>query len=137
MKRIIVIVLSIILILAIIGYLWESGVLQDLEWETLSMIAAAAAGPYMAFKNWILHKDNTDRIIDKHSLIEKKEKIHRSDTDEKIKERENKIKELNKEIELLDTKVELLEAKKTKIDKEVKDMSLDEVKNEAVNLFGS
>ena len=137
MKRWVVILAVILLTLLLIGYLYDQGYLQNLQWQGLSMLAAALAGPYIALKNWLFSKNSTlTEILDDNQATIEKEKVHRVEIDTELAERERKITALDKEVELLDSKIKLLDKKKELIEKEVQDMSLIETKNEAQRLFG-
>ena len=137
MKRWVVILAVILLTLLLIGYLYDQGYLKDLQWQGLSMLAAALAGPYVALKNWLFSKNSTlTEILDDNKATIEKEKVHRIEIDTELAERERKIAALDKEVEVLDSKIKLLNKKKEMIDKEVQDMSIEQTKKEAQRLFG-
>ena len=50
MKKWIIIIAVVLVVLIIIGVLYDAGYL-NFKWSTLSMIFAALAGPYMYIKN--------------------------------------------------------------------------------------
>ncbi len=125
----------IVLVLIVIGVLYENGML-DFKWQGLTMIFAALAGPYTLIKRLLFKDKRVDKMLKEHKEVVKEEKVHRELTDKQIVEKEKKIKDLNKELELAEKRIELIEAKKKVIDKEVKEMSIEEMQNEAVDYFG-
>lgn len=135
-KRWLITIGIIILVLIVIGVLYENGSL-DFEWQTLTMIFAAAAGPYAFVKNKLLKDSRTQELLKKHEVIRNEEVVHRKQTDEDIAEKQRKIEMLNKELELAEQRLEIIEAKKEKVDKQVKEMSVDELQDEAINYFGN
>ncbi len=101
-----------------------------------AIILAALAAPYMAVKNFQFGNKHLREFKDKYEGLRKDEVVLRTDLDKKIKAKEKRIAELDKEIQLLDSKLEVLELKKEKVNKEVKDLSIEETKREVRDLFG-
>ena len=135
-KRWWITILVIIGVLIIIGILYEKGLL-DFEWQGLTMFFAALAGPYMFVKNWLTRNKKVEEIKAKHLKLREKEKIHRNKTDVEIYQKEHKIDELQNEIKRAEKKIKKLEKEKHEINDGVKDMTLKEMQDEAINNFGS
>ena len=126
----------IVVILIVIGILHENGML-NFKWQGFTMIFAALAGPYAFIKSKLVKDKRTEELLKKHKIIREEEVIHRQHTDDEIAEKRKKIELLNKELELAEKRIEIIESKKNKVDKQVKEMSVDELQEEAVNYFGS
>jgi len=126
----------IVLVLIVIGVLYDNGVL-DFEWQGLTMLFAALAAPYTLIKRWLVKDNYAQSIEDKYEELNRKEVKHRTETDAKIKEKELKIEELEVKIKNSEKEVERIEKKKKKVKKEVEQMSLDELQEEGANYFGS
>ena len=126
----------IIVVLIAIGIMHENGML-NFEWQGLTMLFAGLAAPYTLLKRFLIKDPQTQRLIDKHEDMKKDEKVHREVYDEEIAKKENRIKELNKELELTEKRIEIIELKKKKVKKEVKELSIDEMQEEAIDYFGS
>ncbi len=126
----------IVLVLIIIGVLYENGVL-DFEWQGLTMIFAALAAPYTIVKKWLEKDSYSQGIEDKYEELNRQEVKHRTETDIEIKEKELKIEELEIEIKNKEKEVERIEHKKKEVKKKVEQMSLDELQEEGANYFGS
>jgi septal ring factor EnvC (AmiA/AmiB activator) len=128
--------LVIVVVLIVIGVMYDNGML-NFKWQGLTMFFAFAAAPYMLIKNWLLRNREAQDILGKHKQIRADEKVHRAKTDEEIAKKEQRIKDLNKDIELSEKKIQLLEEKKKNVTREVKKMSVEETQDEAINYFGS
>ncbi len=126
----------IVLALIVIGVLYEKGLL-NFEWQELTMIFAALAGPYAFIKGKLIKDKRAMEILKKQEVRIENEAVHRSVTDEAIEEKQKKIELLNKELELAEKRIEIIEMKKKNVDKEVKEMTVEELQDEAVNYFGS
>lgn len=136
MKRWIIIALIVgVILLIVVGYLYDQGYL-DFKWQTLTMIFAALAGPYQMIKGYFSNKSVQD-MLKKQQALQQEEKQHRVDFDGQIKEKEQRIQTLNKELELTTARFELLEEKKKKIQTDVEKQTVQETQKDAQDLFGS
>lgn len=128
--------LIILAVLIIVGVAYDQGAFDNMTGSGWAMILAAVAGPYVAVKNFLFGNRHLKEFQSKYENLQKEEVVHRTDLDKKIKAKEKRIAELDKEIEHLDSRLEVLELKKEKVEKEVKDLSIDDTKKEVRNLFG-
>jgi len=132
----VIIGLIILVILIIAGVAYDQGAFDNMTGSGWAMIAAALAAPYMAVKNFLFGNKQLKQFQDKYDNLVAEEKVHRTDLDTKIRQKEKRIAELDKEIELLDAKMEVLEMKKKRVADDVNKMSIEDTKNEVHNLFG-
>lgn len=137
MNKWVVTALIIVAILIIVGVAYDQGAFENMTGSGWAMIAAALAAPYMAVKNFLFGNRHLKEFKEKYETMNKEEVVHRVDLDKKIQAKEKRIAELDREIELLDTKLEVLELKKTKVEKDVNDFTIEETKREVQDLFGS
>ncbi|MBN1251797.1 MAG: hypothetical protein JXR51_01085 [Bacteroidales bacterium] len=136
MKNWIIAALVVIGILIIIGVAYDYGLFDNISWEGGAIMLAALAAPYMAVKNFLFGNKHLKEFKEKYENIRTQEITHRSNLDESIKAKEKRISDLDKEIQLLDAKMDVLELKKKNVEKTVKDLSIEDTKKEALNLFG-
>ncbi len=115
MKRWLIIGSVVFIALLIIGWLYTEGYFDNLSWQGLTMLLAALAAPFQFIFGKAKEISKTEQILNENLQMRKQEKTHRTDYDEKIKEREQKIKELDKEIELLQSKIQLIDEKREKV----------------------
>ena len=104
------------------------------DWQPVSMIIAAVAGPFKFI--YRLFGDSEEEIRKKHAEIRQREKGYQEKLESNIQVREQKIEELESQIALLDSKLTSLDERKAKIDQEVEDMSLDKLQEAGKNFFG-
>ncbi len=123
-------------LLVLIGVGYDAGLFSEYEGSTWAMVLAALAAPYMAVKNFLFGNKDLKAFELKYKNLEQEEIKHRADLDARIQAKEQRVAELDKEIQLLDSKLEVLELKKTKVKKEVEDMTVQETKQELSDLFG-
>ncbi len=123
-------------LLVLIGVGYDAGLFSEYEGSTWAMVLAALAAPYMAVKNFLFGNKDLKAFELKYKNLEQEEIKHRADLDARIQAKEQRVAELDKEIQLLDSKLEVLELKKTKVKKEVEDMTVQETKQELYDLFG-
>ncbi|PIE85974.1 MAG: hypothetical protein CSA05_02945 [Bacteroidia bacterium] len=130
-------IFGILLILGIVGYLQSEGIIKEFKWQTLSMIAAAAAGPIkLIFKIFSSSSTKLDEILNEQAATREKEIVHRETMDREILEKEKRIEVLNKKLENIDAKIQKLETKKETVDSEIEVMSDEEKTNEALKYWG-
>ena len=134
-KRWLITIGVIVVVLIVIGILYDNGML-NFRWQGLTMVFAALAAPYTLLKNWLIKDRKTQTLINDHKDMLNKEKEHRKEYDEKIKLKEERIKLLNEEIKNSEQKVKEIEIKKKEVNKEVKEMSIEELQSEGVKYFG-
>jgi len=135
-KRWLITIGIIVLALIVIGVLHENGML-NFEWSGLTMIFAALAGPYALVKSWLLKDKRTEELLQKQQVRKTTEIEHRKRTDAEINAREKRIQELNQEIQKSEKKVKEIEEKKQNVEKEVNGMSIKELQDEGIDLFGA
>ncbi len=128
--------LIIVVVLIVIGISYDQGLFDGITGAGWSILFATLAAPYMAVKNFLFGNRELKEFHKKYEDMQKDEIIHRRNLDSKIQAKEKRVEELDREIQLLDSKLEVLELKKTKVKKEVDNMSVDETRQEIVDLFG-
>ncbi len=126
----------VVALLIIIGVLYDQGAFESLQWTGWAIVVSALAGPYMAIKNSLFGNKYEKDFKVKYKKMREETLQHRIDLDQKIKEKEQRIAQLDKELELIDAKMNVLEMKKKNVEKEVRNMSIDETKQEVHDLFG-
>jgi septal ring factor EnvC (AmiA/AmiB activator) len=139
MKKWIIIIAVVLVALIVIGVLYEGGYL-NFKWNTLSMIFAALAGPYMYIKNKLFNTNNVDTIDDMIRKAQDGLKVdadHRAEYDEQITQRETKITHLKDQTTEFDRQIEQLQVQATSTKKEVKEMSSDEMAAAFEQLYGN
>ena len=134
-KRWLITIGVIVLVLIVIGILYDNGML-NFRWQGLTMVFAALAAPYTLVKNWLIKDRKTQTLVNQHKDMLENEKKHRKDFDEQIKLKEDRIKLLDEEIKKSEKKVKEIEIKKKSVSKEVKEMSIEELQSEGVKYFG-
>lgn len=138
MKRLLILLGVLIVVFLIFGFLVDQGYVQNIEWQWLAVVAAAAAGPYKAIRNiFSFDKDVTAKILDKQEKTREIEKIHRIEYDQTITEKKMHIESLSKEIEVLEKKLDIIEERKKNVRSQVRKMSTEEKIQEAQDLWGS
>jgi len=136
LKKWLFVIIGIALLFLIVGFLYDQGLL-NVKWQWLAVIIAVVAGPFQALKNFFTGgTSKVDSILARNEQTKAEELEHRAVYDKMIEEKKIEIEALQKDIDLLDTKVQLLEEKKKNINKEVDDMSSDEVQDELNKRFG-
>ena len=136
MKKWVIAVIIIVVVLILIGIAYDNGLFDNLSWTGGSMLLAALAAPYMAFKNFLFGNKHLREYKLKYDEIRTKEIKHRLSLDESIHAKEKRIADLDKEIELLDAKMDVLDLKKKNIENTVNNLSIEETQKEAQDLFG-
>lgn len=124
------------LVLIVVGVLHENGML-NFKWTGLSMVLAAIAGPYHMLKKWLVKDKRMETLMDKQKVRVSHEQDHRAKYDKAIEQREQRIKELNEEIKEAEKRIQNIEKKKTKTKSEVEDMSIKELQDEGIDMFGA
>lgn len=136
MKSWIWVILIVIALFLIVGFLDDQGYL-NVKWQGLAIILAAIAGPYKLLKNYIEGGSaKSKQILEKHKKVAEDEKIHREVYDQEIERREKEIEKLETKVKYLDKKIEKVREEQKEIPKEVENLTLDETKNEFLDLYG-
>ncbi len=126
----------VVALLIIVGVMYDQGVFEGMQWSGWAIVISALAGPYMAVKNALFGNKYEKDFKVKYKKMREESIQHRIDLDLRIREKEQRIAQLDKEIELIDAKMNVLELKKKNVEKEVRNMSIDETKQEVQDLFG-
>jgi hypothetical protein len=132
MKKWVTITLIVIGLAGVI-YLVQSG---TLNWQTISIIAAAIAAPFKFIAGLFSSKDEEQEIIDRHQQIRAQEAEYRAGVATQIQEKEQNIVRLNQEVELIDQKLDELRRKRENVSKEVDAMNLSELQRAGQRLLG-
>ena len=123
-------------VLVIVGILYDQGVMDNMQWSGMTVFLAAIAGPYMAVKKF-LFGDKHDKDFDvKYKKMRESTVQHRINLDERIGAKEKRIAELDKEMQLIEAKMDVLELKKKNVEKQVNNLTVEETRQEALDLFG-
>lgn len=123
-------------LLVIVGVLYDQGVFDNMQWSGMSVFLAAVAGPYMALKNFLWGNKQYKDFDVKYKEMRKGTIQHRLDLDERIGSKEKRIAELDKEMQLIEAKMNVLELKKKNVEKKVNNLTVEETRKEALDLFG-
>jgi flagellar motor component MotA len=123
-------------ILIIVGVLYDQGVMDNMQWSSMAVILAAVAGPYMAVKNFLFGNKYYKDFDVKYKEMREHTVQHRINLDERIGAKEKRIAELDKEMQLIEAKMDVLELKKKNVEKQVNNLTVEETRQEALDLFG-
>ncbi|GEM_PF-6514653 len=134
-RKTLLIIAGVLVLLFVIGYLQDKGML-NFKWQWLTILFAALSGPYKLVKG-MLASGKADNIVDNLDKKIEEEKKYRENMDTQIADKEKRIEALNKELEIIDAKLRLIEAQRANLKTEVNKKSVDELRNDAVELFGS
>ncbi len=108
--KILIIALVALIALGVGFYLFSEGYFAELEWETVAMIGAGAAGPVKFIVDSYSSKKE-DEEKEKKEAIQKLHEEHLQRTEiikHKLALSEQRGKELSTSLELLDTRLELM-----------------------------
>ncbi len=139
MKKWIIIIGIILLVLIVVGVLYDKGYLQ-FKWSTMSMIVAALAGPYQFIKNKFFNSNSASQLqelLENNAQAKINDIEHRKEYDAKIAEKETKIKELENQVNTLDNKLQALESEEANVSAEVKAMTSAEIEAEFEKIYGN
>ncbi len=134
--KITIVIVIILVTLGVIGILYESGVFKNLKWETLTMIFAAAAGPYLYFKNWIrdhLFSSSSDKVRESEEIylqLKKNEEERRANLQKIITTKDQEIKLLREEASMLNLELKNLQVERANVSGEVNKMTSTQVLKE-------
>ena len=130
----ILIVFSIFLIIfVILGILYYHGYLDDIGWTTLTMIGAAAAGPYVIVRNWFRDKlfpSGVNRVKESEEIylkLRKDEQLKRSNLSKIISDKDKQIESLKQEVNILNIDLKSLQQQRASVKAEVEELSPDEL----------
>lgn len=123
-------------ILIIIGVLQDQGIFDNMQGSTMAMVLAAIAGPYVAVKNFLFGDKHYKDFEVKYKEMRENTAQHRINLDERIGAKEKRISELDKEMQLIEAKMDILEFKKKNVEKQVNKLTIEETRQEALDLFG-
>jgi len=130
------VILIVVALFLIVGFLDDQGYL-NVKWQWLAVALAAMAGPYKLLKNYIGGGSvKSKQVLEKHKKVAEEEKIHREVYDKEIKKREEEIEKLETKVKYLDKKIEKVREEQKQIPKEVENLTLDETRNEFLDLYG-
>lgn len=134
--KITIVIVIILVTLGVIGILYESGVFKNLKWETLTMIFAAVAGPYLYFKNWIrdhLFSSSSDKVRESEEIylqLKKNEEERRANLQKIITTKDQEIKLLREEASMLNLELKNLQVERANVSGEVNKMTSTQVLKE-------
>ena len=104
---------------------------MEMKWQTVTMLIAAFAAPFKFFLG-----ESEEDIKKEHAEIRKREEKYQKDLGQKVVYREERIHELEQEIHNLDEQLSTIERRKQEINKEVDNMSLQELQLAGRKYFG-
>lgn len=131
-SKILVIGLILLVIFIILGVLYANGSLQNTEWTVLTMIGAAAAGPYVLVRNWLrrLFSSKADSIKESERIyfkLREEEQKKRAALNQIIAEKDKKIESLKDEVNILNIDLKSLQQQRASVKEEVDDLSMNEI----------
>ena len=140
MKKIYVI-LGIIVLLLIVGYLYNKGVIKT-DWQWLTIILAALAGPYKLIEDSLKDRGKqrvtkAQQILARQVEIEKQEAVLRQQYEALLKQKELELEELRARLQKLEDQLEQLQLERKEIQSQVKSLSLEDKAQEFNDYFGS
>lgn len=121
----------ILIIVVAVGALLYLG--QD--WQVLSIVGAALAGPFKLLSG-LLGK-SADDIRQEHQVVREREDAFQERLESNIREKEETIRRLEREMADLDAKIEGLERRKSAVDAKYRSMDIDELTTAGRRYFGS
>ncbi len=134
--KIAIVALVVIVTLGILAGLYINGFFANTKWETLAMIGAAAAGPYLYFRNWVKEKlfsSGGDRIRESEEMyvkLKKAEEEKRENMAKVIALKEEEIALLKREASMLNLELKNLQSQRSAVKSEVAKLSNQEVLKE-------
>lgn len=130
------IVIILIVVLLFLGFLYSKGLI-NVKWQWLTVILAAAAGPFKFFSNLFSGKSvRSNRYVQSHQNRIDAAKQHRMVYDQAILEKEEKIKELEAQVNVLEQKIDDLELSQQQVHDQVSNMNDDDLQDAFLNLYG-
>ncbi len=137
-------ILGLIALLLIVGYLYNKGVI-NVEWQWLSVILAALAGPYKLIQDSMKSKKKgsgrgqgkAHQILMRQLEIEKEEAILRQQYEALLKQKELELQELRAKLQKLQDQLEELQLERKQIETQVQSMSLEEKAKDFTDYFGT
>jgi len=98
----------IILLLVVLGYAYYKGWIHT-DWQWLTVILAALAGPFYFISNIFGKNRKLENIIKNSTTRKQNEVDHRMVYDNVIKQKEQRIQQLEAEVNQLQTKIDSLD----------------------------
>ncbi|MEP7169359.1 MAG: hypothetical protein ABI855_08300 [Bacteroidota bacterium] len=129
-----IVIIVLIVILGVLVYLNEKGIIH---WQALTILGAVVLGPikFIAslFKN---DQKEIDKINKKHETVRANEKKYQETVESNLKKHDEKIDTLTKNNQALEEKLKSLEAERENVAKTSAGKSIGEQEEEAGKLFG-
>ncbi len=125
---------TIIIIAVIVAGLWYLVDKGIIDWQPLTILFTVFAAPFKFV--WNLFDDKIKKIQEEHAKVREHEAEWTEQTQEEIAERERRVESLNREIDELDVKLDQLREKRSKVDQEIGEMSLEELQRRGRDTFG-
>ena len=143
MKKI-YIILGLVALLLLVGYLYNKGVIKT-DWQWLTVILAALAGPYKLIEDSLKAKKKgagkgkgrAQQILMRQLEVEKEEAIIRQQYEALLKQKEMQLEELRAKLQKLQDQLEQLQLERKQIESEVQSMSLEDKAQEFTDYFGT
>ncbi len=137
MKKWIWILIILTIIFFILGWLYQQGYIKT-NWQWLSIILAAAAGPFEFLRKASSGQTTTtknilQRQLNRQDLIKKHDEYYRII----IEQKEKKIQQLQAQVNILQDKIDKLELEKNQVNNQVEQMDLDQLKDSFIDEFGT
>jgi len=134
-------IIALISIFLIVGYLYNQGIIKT-DWQWLTVILAAFAGPFRLIQVHLSSKNNktsskVQEIINRQKEIEKQEQIIKLQYEALLKQKQLEIEELRAKLQKLENKLEELKLQKQQIQTQVEIMSIEEKSKEFGEYFGT
>lgn len=137
MKKWLIIIGVILLILIVVGALYDAGYL-NFEWQPLACIVAAIAGPFQMVKNKLFNGNNTlKELLQQNQEDQAQDIAHKEEYDKKIQEKETQIQDLERQLDKMDSRLRDLEYKKSDVSNQVSQMDSDEIKRQFEEFYAN
>lgn len=139
MKKLWIIILVVVVLLAVVGFLYDQGYFEGITWQPLAMVLAAVAGPFQFIKQKLTSGNSEKRIqesLEEYNRIKEQELQEIAENEQKIRDSEDRLRQLRQqELEMQERMVEL-QKENEQIDAEVDSMEVDELREGLGKAFG-
>lgn len=138
--------LGIILLVLIVGYLYNKGIIKT-DWQWLTVLLAGAAGPYKLIEDSLKEKKKgqgrgqgqgkAHQILMRQIQIEKEEAVLRQQYEAMLKQKEMQIEDLRAKLQKLQDQLDQLKLERKQIEAQVQSMSMQDKAQEFTDYFGT
>ena len=132
-NKIIIIFILLLVLFVVLGILYYNGYLDNTNWKILTMIGAAAAGPYILVRNWLRDKifsSGIDKVKESEEIylkLRKAERLKRSNLSKIISDKDKQIESLKQEVNILNIDLKSLQEQRASVKADVEELTTDEL----------